>query len=113
MGDTGIRRSIVGNLSALYPGIYDNTNIALVGTHQHSGVGGYLEVSLLSVVAARTVQATLGGLRPCERSYATWYRILLRRLGSGLSATAALVPVLDHVSLPCLALPLLCRGHFS
>ncbi|EIN06637.1 Neutral/alkaline nonlysosomal ceramidase [Punctularia strigosozonata HHB-11173 SS5] len=51
MGDTGVRRSIVGNLSALYPGVYDNTNIAFVGTHQHSGVGGYLEDLLPQITA--------------------------------------------------------------
>lgn len=43
MGDTGIRRSVVAALTAQYPGIYTDENIALVSTHQHSGVGGYLE----------------------------------------------------------------------
>lgn len=43
MGDSGVRRSIVQELSSLYPGLYNDDNIALVGTHQHSGVGGYLE----------------------------------------------------------------------
>jgi neutral ceramidase len=40
MGDTGVRRSIVDILSTKYPGLYTNENIALVSTHQHSGVGG-------------------------------------------------------------------------
>lgn len=35
-----VRRSIVAALTAQYPGIYTNENIALVSTHQHSGVGG-------------------------------------------------------------------------
>jgi neutral ceramidase len=43
MGDSGVRRSIVRALSSRYPGIYTNENIAFVGTHQHAGVGGYLE----------------------------------------------------------------------
>ncbi|KIL62472.1 hypothetical protein M378DRAFT_1053387 [Amanita muscaria Koide BX008] len=43
MGDAGVRRSIVSLLSSAYPGIYSDQNIAFVGTHQHSGVGGYLE----------------------------------------------------------------------
>ncbi|KAF9517641.1 hypothetical protein BS47DRAFT_1290680 [Hydnum rufescens UP504] len=41
MGDTGVRTQIVSQLAALYPDVYDNSNIALVGTHQHSGVAGY------------------------------------------------------------------------
>ena len=47
MGDSGIRRAIVANLSSLYPGVYTDNNIGLVGTHQHAGVGGFLEVWLL------------------------------------------------------------------
>lgn len=59
MGDEGVRRNIVAELSAQYPGVYTNENIAFVGTHQvrsatifiivfysfhaqHSGVGGFL-----------------------------------------------------------------------
>lgn len=51
MGDTGIRRSIVSQLSSQFPGIYTNENIALVSTHQHSGVGGYLENLLPQITA--------------------------------------------------------------
>ena len=58
MGDTGIRRSIVNQLAALYPGIYTNTNIALVSTHQHSGVGGYLENLLPQITALGYVKET-------------------------------------------------------
>ncbi|GJE97341.1 neutral/alkaline nonlysosomal ceramidase [Phanerochaete sordida] len=43
MGDTGIRRSVVEQLSSLYPGLYNDGNIALGSTHSHAGVGGYLE----------------------------------------------------------------------
>jgi len=58
MGDTGIRRSIVSELSTLFPGIYTNANIALVGTHQHSGVGGYLENLLPQITAQGYVKET-------------------------------------------------------
>ncbi|KAA1470483.1 Neutral/alkaline nonlysosomal ceramidase [Dentipellis sp. KUC8613] len=58
MGDTGVRRSIVSQLSSLYPGLYDNTNIALVSTHQHSGVGGYLENLLPQITALGYVKET-------------------------------------------------------
>jgi neutral ceramidase len=58
MGDTGIRRSIVSQLSSMFPGVYTNTNIALVGTHQHSGVGGYLENLLPQLTALGYVKET-------------------------------------------------------
>lgn len=51
MGDTGVRRSVVSALSEQYPGVFTNENIALVGTHQHSGVGGYLENLLPQVTS--------------------------------------------------------------
>lgn len=41
MGDTAIRVGIVERLEQVYPGVYNNANIALVGTHQHSGVAGF------------------------------------------------------------------------
>ncbi|KAH0586874.1 hypothetical protein H2248_005713 [Termitomyces sp. 'cryptogamus'] len=41
MGDTGVRRSIISQLSILYSGVYNATNVAFVGTHQHAGGGGY------------------------------------------------------------------------
>ncbi|KAI0705267.1 Neutral/alkaline nonlysosomal ceramidase [Cerioporus squamosus] len=58
MGDTGVRRSIVSALSSQYPGLYNNDNIALVSTHQHSGVGGYLEDLLPQVTALGYVKQT-------------------------------------------------------
>lgn len=36
MGDMGVRRSIVSQLSSQYPGLYSDKNIAFVGTHQVS-----------------------------------------------------------------------------
>ncbi|TCD64881.1 hypothetical protein EIP91_003457, partial [Steccherinum ochraceum] len=58
MGDTGIRRSIVANLSSLYPGLYTTANIALSSTHQHSGVGGYLEDLLPQLTSLGYVRQT-------------------------------------------------------
>ena len=58
MGDTGIRRSVVSQLSSLYPGVYSNTNVALVSTHQHSGVGGYLENLLPQITSLGYVKET-------------------------------------------------------
>lgn len=58
MGDTGIRRSIVAELAANYPGLYHEGNVALIGTHSHSGVGGYLENLLPQVTALGYVNQT-------------------------------------------------------
>ena len=65
MGDTGVRRSIVSALSQEFPGLYTNENIALSSTHQHSGVGGYLEDLLPQITALgyvnETAQAIIAG----------------------------------------------------
>ncbi|KAJ7766995.1 Neutral/alkaline nonlysosomal ceramidase [Mycena maculata] len=44
MGDSGVRRALLAALAAEFGnGTYHKGNVAFVGTHQHSGVGGYLE----------------------------------------------------------------------
>jgi len=58
MGDSGVRRSIVSELSNQYPGVYTNENIAFVGTHQHAGVGGYLENLLPQITSLGYVKQT-------------------------------------------------------
>jgi len=58
MGDSGVRRSIVSQLSSQYPGLYTDANIAFVGTHQHAGVGGYLENLLPQVTSLGYVKQT-------------------------------------------------------
>jgi len=62
MGDTGVRRSIVNTITSLYPGVYNSANIALVGTHQHSGVGGYLEDLLPQLTALGYVNETAAAI---------------------------------------------------
>ncbi|KZT65421.1 Neutral/alkaline nonlysosomal ceramidase [Daedalea quercina L-15889] len=58
MGDTGIRRSIVHRLSHEYPGLYTHENVALVATHSHAGVGGYLENLLPHITSLGYVKQT-------------------------------------------------------
>ncbi|KNZ72253.1 Neutral ceramidase [Termitomyces sp. J132] len=58
MGDTGVRRSIISQLSTSYPGVYDAKNVAFVGTHQHAGVGGYLEDLLPQITSLGYVKQT-------------------------------------------------------
>ncbi|KAL8283544.1 hypothetical protein RQP46_005647 [Phenoliferia psychrophenolica] len=43
MGDSAITRGVLARLEELYPGVYSASNVALAGTHTHSGVGGFLE----------------------------------------------------------------------
>ena len=62
MGDTGVRRSIVAELSAQFPGLYTNDNIAFVGTHAHSGVGGYLENLLPQITSLGYVNQTASAI---------------------------------------------------
>ncbi|KAG0149130.1 hypothetical protein CROQUDRAFT_59666 [Cronartium quercuum f. sp. fusiforme G11] len=46
MGDTAIRRGVVERLQVMYPGLYSDENVALVGTHSHSGVAGFIQTLL-------------------------------------------------------------------
>ncbi|KAF7288437.1 hypothetical protein HMN09_01396400 [Mycena chlorophos] len=44
MGDSGVRRALLAGLAEEFGNAtYNANNVAFVGTHQHSGVGGYLE----------------------------------------------------------------------
>ncbi|KAI0262181.1 Neutral/alkaline nonlysosomal ceramidase [Gloeopeniophorella convolvens] len=61
-GDTGIRRSIISNLSAIFPGVYDASNVAIVSTHQHSGVGGYTENLLPQITSLGYVPETAAAI---------------------------------------------------
>ncbi|KIY67193.1 Neutral/alkaline nonlysosomal ceramidase [Cylindrobasidium torrendii FP15055 ss-10] len=62
MGDSGVRRSIVSRLEQMYPDVYGDDNIALIGTHQHSGVGGYLENLLPQLTALGYVEQTANAI---------------------------------------------------
>lgn len=76
MGDTGVRRTIVSQLSSQFPGEYTNDNIAFVGTHQHSGVGGYLENLLPQITSLGYVKQTAdaivaGSVRAVQQAHAS------------------------------------------
>jgi neutral ceramidase len=38
-GDTAIRDGVLKRLEKLYPGVYGQSNVAVVGTHSHAGPG--------------------------------------------------------------------------
>ena len=61
MGDSGIRRGILAALDQQFPGVYSESNVAVVGTHQHSGVGGYLENLLPQVTSLGFVNVRMAG----------------------------------------------------
>lgn len=62
MGDSGVRRSIVAQITKDFPGVYDDTNVAFIGTHQHSGVGGYLENLLPQITSLGYVPQTANAI---------------------------------------------------
>ncbi|KAF8589515.1 Neutral/alkaline nonlysosomal ceramidase [Ramaria rubella] len=75
MGDSGIRRGILAALEQQFPGMYSESNVAVVGTHQHSGVGGYLENLLPQVTSLGFVNQTfqaivIGALKAVTKAHA-------------------------------------------
>ncbi|KAJ7802418.1 Neutral/alkaline nonlysosomal ceramidase [Mycena olivaceomarginata] len=62
MGDTGIRRAILAQLAAKYGTLYTAQNVAISSTHQHSGVGGYLENLLPQVTSLGFVPQTYNAI---------------------------------------------------
>ncbi|CAH7688992.1 Neutral/alkaline nonlysosomal ceramidase [Phakopsora pachyrhizi] len=41
--DTAVRRGVVEELEKQYPGVFSQKNVALVGTHSHAGVAGFIQ----------------------------------------------------------------------
>ena len=75
MGDTGVRRSIVQQLSSQFPGVYSKDNVAFVATHSHAGVGGYVENLLPQITSLGYVKQTAdaivaGTVRAVQRAHA-------------------------------------------
>ncbi|KAF8169047.1 Neutral/alkaline nonlysosomal ceramidase [Mycena galopus ATCC 62051] len=58
MGDTGVRRAILAGLATKYGTLYNVQNVAISSTHQHSGVGGYLENLLPQITSLGWVEQT-------------------------------------------------------
>ncbi|KAJ7174628.1 Neutral/alkaline nonlysosomal ceramidase [Mycena filopes] len=76
MGDTGIRRGVLAGLAAKYGTLYTAQNFALSSTHQHSGVGGYLENLLPQITSLGFVPQTYdaivkGVLLAVDRAHAS------------------------------------------
>ena len=45
-GDTAVRQRVLAGLHEVFPGVYGEDNVALVGTSSHSGTGGFVRLSL-------------------------------------------------------------------
>lgn len=76
MGDTGVRRSIIRELSSKYPGVYSKDNVAFVATHSHAGVGGYCENLLPQITSLGYVKQTAdaivaGTVRAVQRAHSS------------------------------------------
>ncbi|QRV98314.1 hypothetical protein RhiJN_26333 [Ceratobasidium sp. AG-Ba] len=57
-GDTAVRKGILDRLQVLYPGLYTEANFALVGTHSHAGVAGFLNNLLPQLTSLGFVKQT-------------------------------------------------------
>jgi neutral ceramidase len=78
---TGVRRSIVNQIAAdaTLSKFYTTQNFALLGTHQHSGVGGYLEnllpqltsLGFVNLTAQAIVTGTMAAIRSAHSSLAS------------------------------------------
>ncbi len=97
-GDTAVRRGILNRLNELLPGFYTEANVALVGTHSHSGVGGYLNnllpqltslgfvrlvclllsgtISLYSLLARRTRLLSMGPSKRYYKPITPWHLVV-------------------------------------
>lgn len=62
MGDSALRRAIVERIAELYPGVYGERNIALVGTHSHAGPGGYLNALLPTLTSMGVVRQSFDAI---------------------------------------------------
>ncbi|KAJ7702808.1 Neutral/alkaline non-lysosomal ceramidase-domain-containing protein [Mycena rosella] len=76
MGDTGVRRALLAALAEEFGEMYNERNVALVGTHQHSGVGGYLENLLPQLTSLGLCRSSLdaivdGALLATRRAHAS------------------------------------------
>ncbi|CAD6893059.1 unnamed protein product, partial [Tilletia caries] len=62
MGDTAVRRAVVDQLRNGYPGLYGERNFAWVGTHSHSGVGGYINALTPTITSGGIVEQSFNAI---------------------------------------------------
>ncbi|KAE8241470.1 hypothetical protein A4X13_0g7402 [Tilletia indica] len=62
MGDTAVRRAVVDQLRDGFPGLYGERNFAWVGTHSHSGVGGYINALTPTITSGGIVEQSFNAI---------------------------------------------------
>ncbi|KAF6017634.1 CDase [Bugula neritina] len=62
MISTLVKAQVIKKISALYPGLYNETNVCISGIHTHSGPGGFHQYILLDVTSLGFVQQSLDAL---------------------------------------------------
>ncbi|XP_072165665.1 uncharacterized protein [Diadema setosum] len=58
MQDQGVTLEVVRRLKAKYGGLYNETNVAISGTHSHSGPAGFLQFVLFDVTSLGFIKET-------------------------------------------------------
>lgn len=61
-GDTAIRAGLLDELNKLYPGVYSQSNVALVGTHSHSGPGAFFNYLLPQITTLGLDKQSYGAI---------------------------------------------------
>ncbi|XP_071808796.1 putative neutral ceramidase C [Asterias amurensis] len=62
MASTVIKSEVVKKLQAEYDGLYNDKNVAISGTHTHSGPGGYIQYSLYTITAGGFKRASFDAI---------------------------------------------------
>lgn len=58
MQDQGVTLEVLARLKTKYGGLYNETNVAISGTHSHSGVAGFLQFVLFDVTSLGFIKET-------------------------------------------------------
>ncbi|XP_030834931.1 neutral ceramidase [Strongylocentrotus purpuratus] len=58
MQDQGVTLEVISRLKTAYGGLYNETNVAISGTHSHSGTAGFLQFVLFDVTSLGFIKET-------------------------------------------------------
>lgn len=74
MQDQGVTLEVISRLKTMYGGVYNETNVAISGTHSHSGTAGFLQFVLFDVTSLGFIKETFevmvaGIVKSIERAH--------------------------------------------
>nr|XP_054774076.1 uncharacterized protein LOC129282175 [Lytechinus pictus] len=74
MQDQGVTLEVISRLKTKYGGLYNETNVAISGTHSHSGTAGFLQFVLFDVTSLGFIKETFevmvaGIVKSIERAH--------------------------------------------